>query len=170
MNHLFRLAYLILSSVWRPRISMLDECITNFRTLPTDLDPLMHMNNGVYLSLMDLGRIDLMLRCGAWGQARKNGIYPVVASQTIRYRRSLQLFQPFSIKTKILCWDDRYFFLLQTFISNNEVYAQATVKGRFLKNKGEKVPPKELLALIGINLPSPQIPKNIQLWTESERV
>jgi len=149
---------------------MMDECMTHFLTLPTDLDILMHMNNGVYLSLMDLGRIDLMLRCGTWSKARKHRIYPVVASQTIRYRRSLLPFQPFAIRTKILCWDDRYFFLEQAFIAKNEIYAEATVRGRFLKNKGEKVSPQELLTLVGINTQSPQMPESVKLWQESERI
>ena len=36
------------------------------RVLPNDLDLLWHMNNGRYLSLMDQGRVDLMVRraCG----------------------------------------------------------------------------------------------------------
>lgn len=169
MNHLFRFAYVIFSSLWRPRITMLDECTTHFRTWFTDLDPLMHMNNGVYLSLMDLGRIDLMLRCGAFAKARKNGIYPVVASQTIRYRRSLKLFQPFTIKTKILCWDDKYFFIDQTYQVKNELYAQATVRGRFLRNTGEKVSPQEIMRLIDLNIPSPQMPHPVKLWMESEQ-
>ena len=169
MNHLFRLFYLLLSSLWRPRLKMIDECQTKFRVWPTDLDLLMHMNNGKYLSLMDLGRVDLMLRCGAFFKARKQGIYPVLASATIRYKRSLQLFQPFVMKTQVLCWDDKYFFIGQKFEVRGVLCAQAIVKARFLKNTGEKVAPQEIMNLIGMNQPSPEIPKSIQLWTESER-
>lgn len=148
---------------------MMDESVTYFRTWPTDLDPLMHMNNGVYLSLMDLGRIDLMLRSGAFSKARKKGIYPVVASQTIRYRRSLKLFQPFTIKTKILCWDDKYFFIEQSFWSKGEPYTNAIVRGRFLNKSGGKVSPKEIMALIGLDLESPAMPRAVELWIESEK-
>jgi len=45
-----------------------------FRVVPTDLDVLGHMNNGVYFSLMDLGRIDLMIRTGAWKRLTALGI------------------------------------------------------------------------------------------------
>ena len=169
MNHLFRFFYLLLSFLWRPRLQMLDECQTHFRTWFTDLDLLMHMNNGKYLSLMDLGRVDLMLRCGAFFKAREQGIYPVLASATIRYRRSLQLFQPFVMKTKILCWDDKYFFIQQKFEVRGELYAQAMVRARFLKNSGGKVSPQEILDLIQIKDKSPAIPESVRLWVESER-
>lgn len=149
---------------------MLDECHTPFRTWFTDLDLLMHMNNGKYLSLMDLGRVDLMLRCGAFSKARAQGIYPVLASATIRYRRSLQLFQPFTIKTKVLCWDEKYFFIEQKFEVRGELYTQAMVRARFLRKSGGKVSPQEIMDLIGMKEVSPPIPKSVQLWVESEHV
>ncbi len=47
-----------------------------FRVLPTDLDVLGHMNNGVYLSIMDLGRMDLLQRSGIWSRLFGAGIFP----------------------------------------------------------------------------------------------
>lgn len=68
---IFRLAWLSIRSRFGPRIQPTEVARTGFRVWPTDLDVLMHMNNGVYLSIMDLGRIDLMARSGAWDRFLK---------------------------------------------------------------------------------------------------
>ena len=42
------------------------------RVCPGDLDTSLHMNNGRYWTLMDLGRTDLMLRSGFWRAVVRN--------------------------------------------------------------------------------------------------
>lgn len=66
MNLLFRFIGLLLFSKARGPLKGLDECVTPFLVMPMDLDVLMHMNNGKYFSLMDLGRVDLMIRTRLW--------------------------------------------------------------------------------------------------------
>ena len=80
---------------------------TPFTVLPTDLDVLIHVNNGVYLSMMDVARIDLMQRSGLFTPISKKGWYPVVVAQSIRYKRPLLAFQRFVIETRVLGWDDQ---------------------------------------------------------------
>ncbi len=151
MKHYFRLIYLFLSVLWRPNMGFLETSIIHLRVWLTDLDILMHMNNGVYLSLMDLGRTDLTLRSGFYQILKKNKIYPVIASEVIRFRKSLQPFQKFEIHTDLLYWDDKYFYLQQRFISKNELHASAIVKARFLKTSGGGVDPKEIFDLLNIS-------------------
>ena len=43
-----------------------------FRVWPHDLDTSLHMNNGRYWTLMDLGRADLMIRSGLWPSILRN--------------------------------------------------------------------------------------------------
>lgn len=171
MNHLFRFAWLLLTVPFRPRTPMLEVAETHMRVWPTDLDMLMHMNNGVYLSLMDLGRIDLMARSGSWGKIRKAGIYPVVVSEAIRFRKSLLPFQKFFIRTQIVGWDERYFFLRQKFVvrrreGGEDIYASAIIKGRFLGPKGIKVSTEELLKVAGVETRKPKHDKIEVLITE----
>lgn len=153
MNHLFRFAWMLLTFWLRPAIEDTSQSsILKMRVWPTDLDPLMHMNNGVYLSLLDLGRIDLMLRSGAFFKINRQGIYPVVASEAIRFRRSLTPLQKFEIHTRIAAWDDRYFYLRQDFKVKGEICAEALVKGRFLRKSGGKVAPVELLEFLKLKV------------------
>ena len=44
------------------------------RVWPNDLDTNAHMNNGRYLTLMDLGRFDLMTQCGLVGTVLKKKV------------------------------------------------------------------------------------------------
>ena len=56
MNLYFRLLMLLIKLIRKPRLGLLDTSVLILRVLPNDLDMNMHMNNGRYLSIMDLGR------------------------------------------------------------------------------------------------------------------
>jgi len=116
MKLYFRLIWLILTQSRRSRSSLLGPVDTGFRVLPNDLDALFHVNNGVYLTLMDLGRTDLLLRSNAFSKIRKKGWYPVLAAETIRFKHSLKLWQRFIIRTRVVGWDERSIYLEQQFM------------------------------------------------------
>ena len=59
-----RLAVVAARAMIRSNLSALESSNCNFRVLPTDLDVNLHMNNGRFLQIMDLARIDWLLRTG----------------------------------------------------------------------------------------------------------
>jgi YbgC/YbaW family acyl-CoA thioester hydrolase len=125
------------------------------RVLPSDLDFLWHVNNGVYFSFMDFGRWDMIFRNGVFGLSMKKGWYSVVAGETIKFKKSLKLWDKFQIETKIMGYDEKYFFIQQKFICRGELMATGLVKVRFLKRKGGTVSTKEVLDLFqGDKLPN----------------
>lgn len=142
---------------------------TQFRVWPNDLDALLHVNNGVYLTLMDLGRTDLLLRSNAYHAVRKQGWYPVLAAETIRFKKSLTLFQKFTIRTRVVGWDERSIYLEQQFLSKGKLVAKAVVDARFLKKKGGNVAPAELLAFLNIEHNRPDLPDWVATWVQSNR-
>lgn len=156
---------------WRRRgaVGLWDTVTTPFRVVPTDLDVLGHMNNGKYLTLMDVGRMDLMLRSGFWRTVRSRGWYPVVAGQTITYRRSLRLGQRFDLHTRVLGFDDRWVFMEQTFRRGDVVVAHAVVRARFLKESGGSVSHDELFALTD-EVPEFDLPAWLRDWTNSTKI
>lgn len=160
MNLIFRLLWHALAARFRTPVSVLGPCRTPFRVLPTDLDLLRHVNNGVYFSLMDVARVDLMRRAKTFGPMRQRGWYPVVVAETIQFRRSLQPFEPFTIVTRVLTWDDRAFLLDQAFERRGEVVARALVRARFLQRGGGNVSPDDLLALGGLAGATAPVPAN----------
>ncbi len=70
MNLLFRMLLTLFLARRASRLNPLDTASKQMRVLPNDLDVQMHMNNGRYLSIMDLGRLDLIVRLGFWNVAR----------------------------------------------------------------------------------------------------
>lgn len=167
MNLILRLLYVVLSAFRGRRIQPLDESVVTFRVFPNDLDTNLHMNNGRYLTLMDLGRLDLLLRLGLIGEVRRRRWNPVVASLAIRYRRSLQPWQKYELRTRLVGWDERWFFMEQSFTRGGQLMAHAIVKALFLGPEG-RVPPQELVDASGYHVESPEIPDAIRRWEEAE--
>jgi YbgC/YbaW family acyl-CoA thioester hydrolase len=152
VNLVFRLLWLRLTVGRKPSLGFEDVDRLPMRARWTDLDQLRHVNNGVFLSMMDLGRVDLMMRTGVWKKLMDAAVYPVVAAQTITYRKSLQWRQKFVIETRMAGFHDRGLFIEQRFVVHGEIYARAFVKARFLKRAGGTATIDELNALAGIDL------------------
>ena len=166
MNLFFRLLFAWLTARFRPRCPVLGPCRTRFRVWPGDLDVLLHVNNGVYLSMLDVARVELMLRSGAFSRLKARGFYPVVAAETIRFRRSLQLFDRFEVETRVIGWDEQAFVLTHEFLRGGEVVADAIIRSRFLKRGGGKASAAEVLELLGETGPSPVLPEFVASWNQ----
>ena len=95
-----------------------------------------------------------MIRAGVFGRIFFQGYYPVVVSESIRFKRSLDPFQCFEMKTHIEAWTEKDFYLRQSFIHKGQVVAEGYLKARFLK-RGRKgsVPTKEIFDVLSLNLP-----------------
>lgn len=170
MNLYLRMLALFVGQLRRPALSLWSVARTPFRVLPTDLDVLGHMNNGKYLTVMDLGRVDLMVRSGWWSTIKELGWYPVVASQTITYRRSLRPWQSFEVHTRILGFDDDgSSFLEQTFVHGDTIHAQAVVRAKFLKESGGRVERHEMEAAVGGFPEELQAPEWVREWAVDSR-
>jgi acyl-CoA thioesterase FadM len=156
---------LMMISKRRPKLHIHDVATTPFRVLPTDIDILNHMNNGVYLSIMDLARMDLLIRAGAWATLMKLKYYPVVVSETISFRKSLQPWQRFVVESKVAGYDEKAVYLEQRFVVAGEIYAKAFIRGRFLKKSGGTVAMPELAEALGVDLSQLTLPRWLERWS-----
>lgn len=157
MNLLVRLALIVIGAARRSRLGILDPSSIVMRVWPNDLDIQMHMNNGRYLSLMDLGRIDLLVRSGFAREARKRGWFPLVGAALVEYRRPLKVFERYSLTTQLLGWDERWFYLEQRFARGGKLVATATVKA-MIRSAAGAVPAAEGVSAIGFHASSPALP------------
>ncbi len=133
-------------------------------TLPTDIDILRHMNNGRYLSLFDLGRWDLLIRTGLFDAMKDRDWYAVVSSETITFRKSLQLWQRFEVQSRFIGHDDKAVFLEHRAVVRGEVYARAIVRSRMLRRSGGTVSNEELFAAVGKPEGVPEIDAWVHDW------
>jgi acyl-CoA thioesterase FadM len=175
MNLWFRLLWLLLTTPFRPRLTPPGEAsVLPFRVWPHDLDTSLHMNNGRYWSLMDLGRTDLMLRTGLWRAVLRHRWVPVVNAGTIRFRRELRLFRPFRMETRILCWNESWLVMQHRVVSRGrdgaEIVAAHALVRAALYDRAAKgyVPVARLLAEIGVTSQSPETSAEVVAFLASE--
>jgi acyl-CoA thioesterase FadM len=167
VNLIFRLVCVLIAALRRAPLDLLGESVVRFRVWPGDLDFNLHMNNGRYLTLMDLGRLDLMARHGTLREAHRRRWQPVVAAQTIVYRRALKPFQRYSLHSRLVCWDDKFIYLEQRFQTGDKLAASAIVKAA-VRRDGRTLRPRELLKAIGQERRSPPMPPAIKAWALAE--
>ena len=175
MNLWLRLLWLLLTARWRPKLGMPDGVSRlRFRVWPHDLDPSLHMNNSRYLGIMDLGRLDIIIRSGLWRAAVSHGWIPMLTAALVRYRRELRLFTPYRLETRILAWDDVAVVMEQVFLfdggtRDGQVAARALVKGG-LYDRGQRqhVPIARLMGEIGAQAESPPHSAEIEAFLKAD--
>lgn len=160
MNLWLRLSWVWLRSRFAPRLAVLEASRLNLLVCPNDLDVYGHLNNGRYLALMDLGRIDLIWRSRLGDLVYKNRWFPIVAGVTIRYRRPLKVFQGFTLITRVASWDPKWIYVEQLFVHRGKAIARAIVRG-ILRGPDDSIPTARVLEALGIDpaTPPPVDPK-----------
>jgi acyl-CoA thioesterase FadM len=167
LSLLLRTTAVAVGAMRAPVITLEDESVLHLRVMPDDLDINLHMNNGRYLSLMDVGRLDLMVRSGLWRPVWRHRWRPLLGSAMIRFRRSLAPFQKFQLRSRLACWDERWFVFEQRFESRGQIHAVAHARGLF-RDRGGNVAPAQVLAAMGIDKPSPLVPAYVSAWAQAD--
>jgi acyl-CoA thioesterase FadM len=136
--------------------------------MPTDIDLNLHMNNARYLNIMDYGRTHLLARTGLLEHIIHSRWRPLLGAAWLTYRRSLPLFSAFSLTSRMVCWDDRWFYIEQTFTGREGLAAVGWVKGILRDAKG-CVAPQKVIEGVAPGKVSPPIPEAIVTWNELTR-
>lgn len=163
MHVIFRTLLILLKARRRQRVSPWESTEITLRALPTDVDILMHINNGQYFSLFDLGRYDLMARSGLWKASRARGWHPVVQAEQITFRKSVNFWTKFQIHTKFIGVDDRCFYIEHRVVVDGEIYVRAHVAGRLIGPDGPV--PIEAILQLGAEVGHPA-PENFEVGEE----
>jgi acyl-CoA thioesterase FadM len=111
----------------KKRKHFLEPHRSEHRCTLADLDWMLHMNNGRYLRHCDIARTTFYTCNCLWQAAKSLGTVIVVASSTIRYRRSINSFQAYSITTKLVWWDEKNLYIEQNFLNPKDGFIFATV-------------------------------------------
>ncbi len=160
VNLFLRLIWIVIAAFRKPGVGILDETRIRLRVLPNDLDTNIHMNNGRYLTVMDLGRTDLTIRSGLWRAMRDNRWAPVVGGARMTYRRPLDAFQRYDLTTRVIGWDDKWVYMEQRFEVAGHIHARGLVKALFLNGR-RRVPSAELVAALGHDGASPVLDTDV---------
>ena len=157
-QHLFPLAPL----------GMLEEDRLRMHVWPNDIDFNFHLNNARYLNIMDYARTHLLARTGLLEHIIRARWQPMVGAVWITYRRSLPVFSSFWLSSRLVCWDERWFYMEQTFEGRDGLAAVGWVKG-VLRDKRGTVNPQVAIERVAPGAVSPPMPEAIETWNELTR-
>ena len=133
--------------------------------LPSDLDHMFHMNNSRYLREMDFGRVGMVVERGVYAAVVKCGGTMSLAAHCIRYRRPLTLFQRFTLRTRVLCWEDEAVYVEQRMIRTKDGFVCAINLAKLVL-RGATVS-RVMKRWLGEELASPAFPPEVASWRES---
>jgi len=125
---------------------------------PNDLDFNVHVNNGRYLALADIGRVHWFVCTGVLWVARQHKAWPMIGDAIAKFRHDLRLFERFAIHTRLIGWDDKWGFLEHRFVRKDRVIGVVAIRGVF-KGPGGPLDPGVLLAGVAHAAPSPELPE-----------
>ncbi|XP_066508874.1 protein THEM6-like isoform X2 [Hoplias malabaricus] len=157
-----RMLGLLIQAWWlSPVFDVTGEQTLGGRVHPHDID-LCHMNNARYLRECDFARISLYARNGVLKTMRSLGATAVVAATTIRYRRPLCIGEGFELRSRIVTWDDKAFYVEQRFVSCKDGMVAAIV---FCKQSVLRSSPSKILQhLCQRKVEVPEFPEELQHW------
>ncbi|KAL5286778.1 THEM6 family protein [Megaselia abdita] len=89
-----------------------------------------HMNNARYLRELDFARFHFYALTGIYEEIRKFKGGAVQGASSIRYRRTIPIFHPYKIETRIISWDDKSLYLEQKFITLSDGFVRAVAMSK----------------------------------------
>jgi acyl-CoA thioesterase FadM len=167
MNLILRLLMVLATAMFRGPLALDDTSRVQLRVLPNDLDLNLHMNNGRYLTVMDLGRIDFLIRAGSPRLFLRNRWQPLIGGTIIRYRFGLRAFQRFEVATRILCWDEKWFYFEQR-VENSQGVAAIALSKALVHDRTGTVSPDAVLRSVGIAADRPDPALSVSRWLAAE--
>lgn len=168
MNLYFRLLRVLFGCLFEPALHYASPIETRFRVLPHDLDAFGHMNNGRYLQIMDVARMHWMTRTGVASAIRRNRWAPILGGGLVRYRYSLRIWETYRVRSRLLCWDEQWFFLEHTFIDSRGRHVAVGISRAALRSTGEWVSTRTVAAMVHPGAESPEAPAYVLEWLRLE--
>lgn len=158
-----------------PRRERLDDPLgvssLQFRALPSDVDFNFHVNNGRYLAIADLGRLDLFFRSGLVAEARRRGWVPMLGGLESVFRREIRLWQRFRLDSRFLGWEGSNFVGEHRFVLPGDpeqiAVAVLTSGGIYDRTRRSFVEADRVLEAMGRTIGSPPLDEASTAFVEA---
>ncbi len=162
-----KLAAILLKARKQPKLDVEDASVLEFRTGITDIDIFGELNNARYFNYMEFGRWDYSWRVGFVEVIRQKKWGLVVGGASIRYRRRIPFLKKFTLTTRVICHDSRWFYFLQETHVDEQICSSALVKAG-ASSKDGLVPATEVAIALGKEGWGHEIPDWVQAWIDAE--
>ncbi|WP_319825371.1 acyl-CoA thioesterase [Thalassovita sp.] len=142
--------------------------VSHHMCMPWDIDLWMELNNGRTLTIYDLGRMILAKRVGLLGALTRNRWGMTMAGAVVRYRRRIRVFETVEMRSRAVCWDDRFLYLEQSMWKKDGECANHVVYRTAVTDKNGIVAPEVVIRNIMGTVPVVETPDWIAKWIEAE--
>jgi acyl-CoA thioesterase FadM len=168
MNLYFRLLRAYLYGLLGGGLDHETPAESRFRVWFNDLDALGHMNNGRYLQIMDVARTEWMTRVGVIRAMRRHKWGALLGGGVVRFRHSLRVFQLYRVRTRLLHWDDRWFYLEHAFIDEADRCVAVGATRAAMRRNGAWIPAQDVVAAVRPGAAPPPPPAYLGDWLRLE--
>ncbi|XP_018792980.1 PREDICTED: protein THEM6 [Bactrocera latifrons] len=123
-----------------------------------------HMNNARYLRELDFARFHFYALTGLYEQVceRKGGA--VQGASSVRYRRTIPIFHPYKIQTKLIWWDEKAIYLEQSFVTLSDGFVRAVALSKQCITNCDVT---EIMKTFPEAATRPEMPAELKLWLDS---
>lgn len=148
-----RLIAALLSAKFKKKLIGTETVIKSFRVWITDIDVSV-MNHAAIMTVLETGRLDLMVRSDFFKVASKNKWYFPSQAISIQFYRPLKAFQKAKIYTRISYVDEKWIYVEQKIKRNGKIVAACIVKNTIKKGR-DTIPTSEIMKALNIdNVPT----------------
>lgn len=169
MNLWLRLFWALLRAGRLPPIELGAVIQRQLRVWPGDLDINGHMNNGRYLTIIDLMLVEYFVRSGFAAVMLKAGWRPMSGGAVITYRKGLKPGQRYTLRFSLAGSDAAWNFMRFEFLRDDgTVCAAGYMKGAAVGRSG-LVANAESYARMGRVFEARPLPAAVRHWLAAER-
>ncbi|MCG6937105.1 MAG: thioesterase family protein [Gammaproteobacteria bacterium] len=168
MYPVLKFAVTIIKAKFKSKLSFRDSSVLQLRAGISDIDMFMELNNARYFNYMELGRWDFSSRAGFTDLLKKHKWGVAVGGASVRFRRRIPFLASFTLTTRLLCHDGRWFYFLQETHRNNQICSSALMKMGVTSKQG-LVPVSDVARLFGEeDWAAAEMPGWVSAWIEAE--
>ncbi|RKF20429.1 thioesterase [Alginatibacterium sediminis] len=168
MYPFLRLAKTMFLANKKSKICYTEPSQINFICHPWDIDLFGEMNNGRILTLYDLGRTDLGLRCDLMTLLSKNKWALVVAGSSVRYRKRVKMFDKITMHSQCVGYDDKWLYIEQSMWVKGQPCSSVLVRAGVTSKQGI-IPPARVEKDLGLEPQNTPLPAWVTEWIASEQ-
>lgn len=126
-----------------------------------------HMNNARYLRELDFARFHYYGLTGLYEEVKKLGGGAVQGASSVRYRRTIPIFHPYKIDTKLIWWDDKAIYLEQQFITLADGFVRAVALSKQCITNCNVI---DVMKKFPEGKTAPAMPEELRLWLQAIEV
>lgn len=126
-----------------------------------------HMNNARYLRELDFARFHFYALTGLYEKVKERHGGAVQGASSVRYRRTIPIFHPYKIQTKLVWWDDKAIYLEQQFITLTDGFVRAVALSKQCITNCNVM---DIMKTYQEASKRPEMPEDLKLWLEAIEV